>query len=125
MKKYSDAFYCFMTCSYNVLHDTLKDICSVKTNKFGTIDAAYITSTVEFDLYFAMCVKGKSPSIYGAEDFDKAYYRGAPDWYFLEGEEGDQYGPATFCFVTLEEKKEKFNAFVQQLDDIAKGATCS
>ena len=124
MKKYSDAFYCFMTCSYDVLHDTLKDICPVKTNKFGRIDTAYITSAVEFDLYFAMCVKGKSPSIQGAGDFDKAYYRGAPDWYFLEGEEADQYGPSTLCFVTLEEKKEQFNTFVKELDDTAKGATC-
>lgn len=119
--KYTDAFYNFVMNPYDKLSDTVKEICPVKADKWGIIESAYISSQDEFDLYFAMCVKGKSSIINGPEDFGMTYYRGTPDWYFVEGEGESREGPSTLCFVTLEEKKEDFNAFVKELDEITKG----
>ena len=114
--KYTDSFYNFVMNPYSTLSDTVKEICPVKVDKWGIIESAYISSQDEFDLYFAMCVKGKASIIHGPEDFGMTYYRGTPDWYFVEGEGESRESPSTLCFVTLEEKKEDFNAFVKELD---------
>ena len=106
--------------SYCELLKEVEEKLITKTNQYGTVEAAYIQSENEFKLYSEMCIAGKSYCDMYPEHFDQNYYRGSPDWYFVEGEPGDEFGPATYCFITLSEKKKQFEQFAKEYDDILK-----
>lgn len=104
--------------------DRVKQELITKSGKFSCPEAAFIRSREEFELYSHFCNLANSSYNTGSIRIDKDYFRGDPDWYFLEKDIG--YDDLDYYwFETLSEKKEKFNAFVKKLDDIAKGATCS
>ena len=97
----------------------------IKRDDLKHIEAAYIRSPQELYLYSSYCKLANGNRMDGpVKNISKDYYRDTPDWYFLEKDKGydDLY---YYWFETLSEKKEQFNAFVKELDDIAKGATCS
>ena len=97
----------------------------IKSNDHGYIEAVYIRSPQELNLYSYYCKLAHGNSMDGpVKNISKDYYRDTPDWYFLEKDKG--YDDLDYYwFETLREKKEKFNEYVKKLDDLAKGATCS
>lgn len=97
----------------------------IKRDDLKHIEAVYIRSPQEFYLYSYYCKLANGNRMDGpVKNIGKDYYRDTPDWYFLEKDKGyddlDYYG-----FETLSEKKETFNAFIKELDDIVEVATCS
>lgn len=97
----------------------------IKRDDLKSIEAAYIHSPQELYLYSYYCKLAHGNRMDGpVKNISKDYYRDTPDWYFLEKDKGyDELD--YYWFETLREKKEKFNAFVKELDDIVEGATCS
>ena len=80
------------------------------------IEGAYIHNESEFKLlseYFAI---GKTYE--GRIEIANNYFRGEPDWYFLEGEDGGIDYPATWNFQTLTEKKQEFEEFCKTLKEL-------
>ena len=80
------------------------------------IEGAYIHDESEFKLlsdYFAI---GKTYE--GQIEIANNYFRGEPDWYFLEGEDGGIDYPATWNFQTLTEKKQEFEEFCKTLKEL-------
>ena len=106
-------------------YDRVQNELIIKRDDHGYIEAVYIRSPQELNLYSYYCKLARGNSMDGpVKNISKDYYRDTPDWYFLEKDKG--YDDLDYYwFETLREKKEKFNAFVKELDDIAKGATCS
>lgn len=96
-----------------------------KRDDLGYIEAAYIRSPQELNLYSYYCKLANGNRMDGpVKNISKDYYRDTPDWYFLEKDKG--YDDLDYYwFETLREKKEKFDMYVKKLDDIVKGATCS
>ena len=82
------------------------------------IKGAYIHNESEFRLlsnYFAI---GKTYE--GQIEIANNYFRGEPDWYFLEGEDGGIDYPATWNFQTLSERKAEFQKFCDHLKELEK-----
>ena len=80
------------------------------------VEGAYIHNENEFKLlseYFAI---GKTYE--GRIEIANNYFRGEPDWYFLEGEDGGIDYPATWNFQTLTEKKNEFEEFCKTLKEL-------
>lgn len=80
------------------------------------VEGAYIHDESEFKLlseYFAI---GKTYA--GRIEIANNYFRGEPDWYFLEGEDGGIDYPATWNFQTLTEKKKEFEEFCKTLKEL-------
>ena len=80
------------------------------------ITGAYIHNENEFKLlseYFAI---GKTYE--GRIEIANNYFRGEPDWYFFEGEDGGIDYPATWNFQTLTEKKKEFEEFCKTLEEL-------
>ena len=104
-----------MNSTFDDLLEKTKSILRTKTNEFGIVKSAFVTSEEDFKLltlYFGYAKGSCGHSV--QNEFDKCYYRGTPDWYFLEGEPADRDGPSTWHFETLTEKKEKFQKFVEE-----------
>ena len=80
------------------------------------VEGAYIRNESEFKLlseYFAI------GHIYaGRIEIANNYFRGEPDWYFLEGEDGGRDWPATWNFKTFTEKKQEFEEFSKTLKEL-------
>lgn len=96
----------------------------VYVNKYDYIETIYVRSPSEFNLYSQYCSVAHGNAFSGDIKIDKNYFRGDPDWYFLEKDKGDD-DLDYYWLETLSEKKDKFNGYVKKLDDIVKGATCS
>ena len=80
------------------------------------IKGAYIHNESEFRLlsnYFAI-----GETYEGRIEIANNYFRGEPDWYFLEGEDGGRDYPATWNFQTLTEKKQEFEEFCKTLKEL-------
>ena len=85
-------------------------------SEFNGVKGAYIHNESEFKLlseYFAI---GKTYE--GQIEIANNYFRGEPDWYFLEGEDGGIDYPATWNFQTLTEKKQEFKEFCKTLKEL-------
>ena len=82
------------------------------------VEGAYIHNENEFRLlseYFAI---GKTYE--GRIEIANNYFRGEPDWYFLEGEDGGIDYPATWNFKTLSERKAELQKFCDYLKELEK-----
>jgi len=82
------------------------------------VKGAYIHNESEFKLlsdYFAI---GKTYT--DRIEIANNYFRGEPDWYFLEGEDGGIDYPATWNFQTLSERKAEFQKFCDNLKKLEK-----
>lgn len=82
------------------------------------VKGAYIHNESEFKLlsdYFAI---GKTYT--GRIEIANNYFRGEPDWYFLEGDDSDRDWPATWHFQTLSECKAEFQKFCDHLKELEK-----
>ena len=80
------------------------------------VEGAYVHDESEFKLlseYFAI---GKTYA--GRIEIANNYFRGEPDWYFLEGEDGGIDYPATWNFQTLSERKTEFQKFCNHLKEL-------
>lgn len=80
------------------------------------VKGAYIHNESEFKLlsdYFAI---GKTYE--GQIEIANNYFRGEPDWYFLDGEDGGREWPSTWNFQTLTEMKQKFEEFCKTLKEL-------
>ena len=95
-----------MTKFYELLEKVMAAM-ETKTDDWGCVTEAFVTSEKDFELLseYHSCAND-------TQDIDKNYYRGTPDWYFFEGDPGDMYGPSTYCFETLTEKKEAFEQLI-------------
>lgn len=82
------------------------------------IKGAYIHNESEFKLLYDYFAIGM---IYeGRIEIANNYFRGEPDWYFLEGEDGGREWPATWNFKTLSECKAEFQKFCDHLKELEK-----
>lgn len=95
----------------------------VYVNQYDYIETVYVRSPSEFNLYSQYCSAAYGNNFSDDIKINKNYFRGDPDWYFLEKDK--DYDDLDYYWLeTLSEKKEKFNTYVKKLDDIVEGATC-
>lgn len=80
------------------------------------ITGAYIHNEDEFRLLAEYFEIGHTYS--GRITIDNNYFRGEPDWYFLDGEDGSQEWPSTWNFKTLTETKKEFENFCKMLEEL-------
>lgn len=101
---------------YFIELDKLVNKSLIVYNPGSQIEGAYIHNESEFKLlseYFAI---GKTYE--GRIEIANNYFRGEPDWYFLEGEDGDREWPSTWNFQTLTEMKQEFENFCKTLKEL-------
>ena len=98
---------------FEELLDKVKSAMKVSIDRWGTVKAAFVTSEEDFNL-FSEYFKAAKSYCYETIEINKNYYRGIPDWYFMEGVGGDMDSPSTYHFETLTEKKEAFQKFVEK-----------
>ena len=95
----------------------VKENLIVYGQNFG-ITGAYIHNENEFKLLSEYFSIGKTYT--GRIEIANNYFRGEPDWYFLEGEDGGRDYPATWNFQTLSERKAEFQKFCDHLKELEK-----
>lgn len=87
-------------------------------NPGSQVEGAYIHNESEFKLLSEYFSIGKTYE--GRIEIANNYFRGEPDWYFLDGEDGGIDYPATWNFQTLSELKAEFQKFCDHLKDLEK-----
>ena len=108
-----------MSQRYDICLVNLVVSCPVYTGKFRTVKAAYCATEEQLDTYLAYLHSAHTNGLnYDELDIVKNTNFRGPDWYFLEGYPGDRDGPSDWRIETLSEKKEKFDAFVNELSEI-------
>ena len=94
--------------------EILKTGIPYKANEYGNIIAAKPNSLETYNLLkeYHAAAKSSCYSSLSISDIDGEFE--GEDWYFFEGEPGDQYGPSTYRLESLTHKKKVFAAFCEQ-----------
>lgn len=106
-------FDCFIELDKHVKKSLI-----IYESEFNEIKGAYIHNKSEFKLlsdYYAIGMTYE-----GRIEIANNNFRGEPDWYFLEGEDGGIDYPATWNFKTLSEYKAEFQKFCDHLKELEK-----
>lgn len=96
---------------YESIGEELKAQTQVKTTDYGYITAAKITSPA---LYTLLKLYYSAANNINCRDIEGEYE--SEDWYFFEGQAGDQFGPSTYHLESLTHKKNQFVQFCAQFD---------
>ena len=99
---------------FKILGTELAQQTHIKTNHWGSITAAKITSPELYELLKSYYKAAKSPPQY--EIYIDGEYEG-DDWYMLEGEAGDRDSPSTWRLESLSYKKKQFEEFCAQFEE--------